>query len=212
MSQGIFPYSGADITLRTRKIPPDNFDFNPLLHKFRILSSNTLYNDTVADITSLCAASSVIVPINNPLTSVYEATNASFPMPGGNDYLYLIWDFRNIISDELCYSAVSVDDVCCNCTTACNRCWFSPGQASQIQACAVDTNSFGSAQINFTGAGPIPVLGDIVYAEGNITCNPELGFATPGFYIVDPASPAIANPKEWIEVAPGGLVVNSGTC
>tara|TARA_R110002020_G_scaffold325199_2_gene540837 strand:- start:215 stop:3235 length:3021 start_codon:yes stop_codon:yes gene_type:complete len=212
MSQGIFPYSGADITLRTRKISPDNFDFVPTLHKFRILSSNTLYNDTVPDISSLCAASTIIAPINNPLTSVYESTYASFPIPGGNDYLYLIWDLRNIISDELCYSAVSLDDVCCNCTTACSRCWFSPGQISQIQACAVDTNSFGSAQINFTGAGPIPVLGDIVYAEGNLTCNPELGLATPGYYIVDPASPAIANPKEWIQIAPGGLVINSGTC
>ena len=69
VSQGIFPYSGADITLRTRKVPPDSFDFVPTLHKFRILSSNTLYNDTAADINALCAASTVLSPIANPFSS-----------------------------------------------------------------------------------------------------------------------------------------------
>lgn len=133
-------------------------------------------------------------------------------MSGANDYLYLVWDFRNATEDQLCYSAVSADDACCNCTTACNRCYFSPGQQTQIGACAVDTNSFGSSLIQFSGAGPIPVIGDIVYAAGVIECLPELGLGTPGFYIVDPSSPSAASPKNWIEVASGGLVINSGTC
>ena len=87
VSQGIFPYSGADITLRTRKVPPDSFDFVPTLHKFRILSSNTLYNDTAADINALCAASTVLSPIANPSPPVFQSTYASFPMPPANDYL-----------------------------------------------------------------------------------------------------------------------------
>lgn len=212
MSQGIFPYDGSNITLRTNKISPDTFDFNPTLHKFRILSSNTLYANTVADMTALLAAASEIVPITNPSTAIFQATETAFAMSGANDYLYLVWDFRNATEDQLCYSAVSADDACCNCTTACNRCWFSPGQQTQIQACAVDTNSFGSNQISFTGAGPIPVIGDIVYAAGNVSCQPSVGLGTPGFYIVDPSQPSAASPKNWIQVGPGGVVTNSGTC
>lgn len=212
VSQGIFPYSGADITLRTRKVPPDSFDFVPTLHKFRILSSNTLYNDTATDINALCAASTVLAPIANPSPPVFQSTYASFPMPPANDYLYLIWDFRNVTSDELCYSAVSVNDVCCNCTTACGRCFLGPRQNTSTQACSTDTNSFGSDQYYFTGSGPIPVVGDIVYAAGNTSCQPALGFATPGFYVADPFQPSAANPKNWIQVGTNGLVVFSGTC
>ena len=105
VSQGIFPYDGSNITLRTTQIPPDDFSFNPTLHKFRILSSNTLYTNTVADITSLLAAASEIVPITNPSTAIFQATETAFAMPG-NDYLYLVWDFRNVTQDQLCYSSV----------------------------------------------------------------------------------------------------------
>ena len=213
VSQGIFPYDGANITLRTTKIPPDDFSFNPTLHKFRILSSNTLYSNNAADISSLLAVPpSVVTPITNPSTPVYEATETAFSMPGGNAYLYLVWDFRNATGDQLCYSATSSNDACCNCTTACSRCWFSPVQSSQPSACAVDTNSFGSNQLTFTGAGLIPAIGDIVYAVGNVSCQPSVGLGTSGFYIVDPAQPSGANPKNWIEVGPGGIVTNSGTC
>lgn len=212
VSQGIFPYDGSNITLRTTQIPPDDFSFNPTLHKFRILSSNTLYTNTVADITSLLAAASEIVPITNPSTAIFQATETAFAMSGANNYLYLVWDFRNVTQDQLCYSASSADEACCNCTTACNRCWFSPVQSSQPSACAVDTNSFGSNQFTFTGAGPIPVIGDIVYAAGNVSCQPSVGLGTPGFYIVDPSQPSAATPKNWIQVGAGGVVTNSGTC
>jgi hypothetical protein len=76
----------------------------------------------------------------------------------------------------------------------------------------VDTNSFGSSLIQFTGAGLIPAIGDIVYAVGNVSCQPSAGLGTSGFYIVDPDQPSGANPKNWIEVGANGLVVNSGTC
>jgi hypothetical protein len=212
MSQGFFPYDGSNITLRNNQIWPDNFVFNPAQHKFKILSSNTLYANTVADLSTLLSTATEITPIT-PLTAgeaLYQATESAFAMP--NDYLYLVWDYRNVHQDQLCYSAVSADDACCNCTTACNRCWFSPVQSSQPSACAVDTNTFGSNQMQFTGAGPIPVIGDIVYGIGIIACEPELGFGPSGYYIVDTSAPSAASPKNWIQVGLNGLVTNSGTC
>ena len=214
MSQGVFPYDGSNITLRNNQISPDNFVFNPVEHKFKILSSNTLYANTVTDLSTLLSTATEITPIT-PLTageSLYQATENAFSMPAVNDYLYLVWDYRNVHSDQLCYSAASADDACCNCSTACTRVWFSPVQSNQPSACAVDTDSFGSTQLAFTGAGSIPVNGDIVYEAGNASCDPELGYAPSGFYIVDPTSPSTANPKNWIQIGLDGLVISSGTC
>lgn len=212
MSQGLFPYDGSNITLRNNQISPDSFVFNPTEHKFKILSSNTLYNNTTSDLTTLLSTATDVTPIS-PATmgaALYQATENAFAL--GNDYLYLIWDYRNVHSDQLCYSAVSAEDACCFCTTTCTRVWFSPVQPAQPAACAVDTNSFGSTQMAFSGQGSIPVNGDIVYAAGNPSCNPELGYAPSGFYIVDPNSPSTANPKNWIEIGLDGLVISSGTC
>ena len=73
---GVFPSTGSDINIRTQKIIPDNFDFDPALHSFKILSSSTLYSNSTADIASLLAASSVVSgPVTNPSTGVSRLLN-----------------------------------------------------------------------------------------------------------------------------------------
>ena len=217
-SDGMFPYDGASVTLNTRKISPDTFDFNPLLHRFKILSSNTLYNNTTADISTLLGAASNITPITNPTPPVYKAEEVgtiqggTFTMPIGNQYLYLIWDFRDITCSELCYSNTDYEEVCCDCSTACNVCWFSPVQANSATACLVDTNSYGAAQRSFNGSGVIPELGDTCWLDPGLTCDTNTAFLPAGYYIVDPAQPSGASPKNWIRVAGSGVVVETGTC
>ena len=78
---GGFPYSGADITLRTNKIGLDNFNFNLATNRFKILSSNVLYQNTAADITSLLATATNVTPIVNPSTNIFEATATAFNIP-----------------------------------------------------------------------------------------------------------------------------------
>ena len=208
-SVGMHPYDGANITLRTNKIPPDTFDFNPALHRFKILSSNNLYQNNALDIATLLTTAPNVTPILNPMTNEYEATESAFSMPLANEYLYLIWDFRDVIYNELCYSTISILDVCCECETTCGSCYFSPVQTDIAGACMVDTNTFGWNTYSFNGLGSIPELGNIVYA--NTGC--DFGLVAPaGFYIVDIAQPSAAVPKNWIEVDAGGIVVNTGTC
>lgn len=208
-SVGGFPYSGVDITLRTNKISLDNFNFNLATNKFKILSSNVLYENTAADITSLLATATDVTPIVNPSTNIFEATATAFNIPSGNQYLYLVWDLRDIIYNKLCYSATSADDVCCDCTEDCNTAFFSPSEFTQNQACAMNTDSFGAQQYAFTSNSSIPVLGDTVYANTN--CSVDV-YPTAGFYVVDPTAPATANPKNWVEIGALGIVINSGTC
>ena len=59
------------------------------------------------------------------------------------------------------------------------------------------------------GTGLIPTLGDTVFSTLN--CSGTL-HPTEGFYVVDPAQPSGANPKNWIQIGVDGVVINFGTC
>ena len=213
-SIGAFPYSGASITLRTRKVLPDDFVFNPVLHSFKILSSNTLYSDVDADISTLLTTATDVTPITNPSTPVFQGEEVSFAIPDGNQYLYLVWDLRNINNTLLCYSELKSDNVCCDCSTSCNSCFFSPVQQSSQGACAVNTDSFGFSTWSYNSLGTIPVLGDTVFYDPTNTCSVGTGvlYQRSGYYIVDPAQPSGATPLNWVLIGENGLVIDSGTC
>jgi hypothetical protein len=75
------------------------------------LMSNTLYTNTSANISTLLGLSTIATPnqgggINN---------FAQFAVPALDDYLYLIWDFRDSVPLTLCYSSTTTLDACCGC-------------------------------------------------------------------------------------------------
>ena len=213
-SIGAFPYSGASITLRTRKVLPDDFVFNPALHSFKILSSNILYSNFDSEISTLLTTATDVTPITNPSTPVFQGVETSFAIPDGNQYLYLVWDLRNINHTLLCYSEVKDDNVCCDCNTSCNSCFFSPVQQSSQGACAVNTDTFGFSTWSYNSLGTIPVLGDTVFYDPTNTCSVGTGvlYQRSGYYIVDPAQPSGATPLNWVLIGENGLVIDSGTC
>ena len=211
-SVGMFPYDGADITIGTTKIGADTFDFDPALHRFKILSSNTLFQNTPVDIALLLTTATDVTPIlNQPGIQDFQALESAFNMPIGNQYLYLIWDFRDIIYNELCYEPPSstVEAVCCECEGNCQQIYFSPGQGTQLAACQVNTNTFGNNYYSFNGSGSVPVLGDQCFA--NQSCDSQ-STVDAGFYVVDAAQPAATNPKNWIQLDAQGFVIDAGTC
>ena len=107
---GSIPDNGDTVKITSRKGTTGTMQFNPATHKLRYLMSNTLY--TQANVLSLLNASSVASPVLNPSTGVYSA---SFTYTSGSDYLYIIHDYRNIYSQDLCYSSVSASKACCEC-------------------------------------------------------------------------------------------------
>jgi len=220
-SVGGFPYDGASVTLKTRKIIPDNFDFDPNYHKFQILSSNTLYEDNTADIAALLAAASDVTPIENPTPPVYQAKEVgtiqggTFTIPDANQYLYLIWDFRAARCTDICYSNISALDACCNCTRLCGSCYFGKAQNSIVQACASNTNDNGAlGLLSFTSSGATPEVGDTVFSDPFNNCRPVPGAPSigPGYYIVGTAVPSTDNPLKWVRIGADGLVLEIGTC
>jgi hypothetical protein len=108
---GSFPPVGSEMSLYSNKYSTDTFIFDPLIDKFRYFRSNTLYTNTSTDINTLLSLSTVA----SPNLGTTDINYASFIVPSTGTYLYAIWDFRNSIGSQLCYSDISVADVCCNC-------------------------------------------------------------------------------------------------
>ena len=112
---GSIPPPGATMRLIANKFGFDTYDFDPINDKFRYLRSNTLYTNTPVSIQALLAASTVATPNQGGGTFNY----AEFAVPTSGSYLYLIWDYRDSIATELCYSDLEGDaaltDVCCDC-------------------------------------------------------------------------------------------------
>ena len=208
---GNFPYDGWDVTLRTEQINPDNFNFDPNIHKLKILSSNTLYTNSNADINALLAASSVAGGgvYTNPSAGIFQATETAFSMPLGNLYVYLVWEFVFENSQTVCYCSTSAQDACCDCILPCETAYFSPQVQGQTGVCSVNINSPGNlGQLGFNGTGSIPTIGDIVFDSSN--CD-NGNYLANGFYVVTPGSTATV-PKNWIQIGVNGEVIGSGVC
>lgn len=110
------PTNGSTVRMASNKFALANFDFNPLENKFRYLRTNTVYGNNLVDINALVASSSVGATLGGG-TYYY----ADVPAGLSGDYLYLIWDLRDIQELDLCYGEIP-SDVCCNCDTCLSTC------------------------------------------------------------------------------------------
>ena len=120
---GSIPTNGSDVTVICNKFGFDDFTFDPAQNKFRYLRSDTLYENNTVDINTLLSLSTDITPINT--TSAPATYSAEFTMPStADEYLYLIWDYRQSTEIVLCYSAEDTLDACCGCDGGCeDPCW-----------------------------------------------------------------------------------------
>ena len=107
---GGFPPAGAIMEMISNKQGFDDFVFDITSDKFRYLRSNTLYPNTQVGISALIAASTTVAPSGSG--NYYSGT---FTVPSSGQYLYLIWDYRNSLPLELCFSNVDENNACCGC-------------------------------------------------------------------------------------------------
>ena len=108
---GGIPTDASTLDIISNNIPPDTFNFVLGQDKLRYLRSNTLYPNTSIGISSLLAASTLV----SPITGSAGVFSGSFVVPNSGNYLYLIWDYRNSLPIQLCYSDISTLDSCCEC-------------------------------------------------------------------------------------------------
>lgn len=108
---GAFPPSGSELTIAVNQQQDDTFVFNPNTNKFLYATSDTLYENNISDINTLLGVST---EVSNMGEGTYNFSQ--FTVPTLDNYLYLIWDLRSPTQINLCYSNVSIEDVCCSCS------------------------------------------------------------------------------------------------
>ena len=198
-SLGVFPYSGTDVTMRSNKIDFDNYDWGYPSDNFKYLSSNTLYSNNQSDITSLLAASTTVAngSVTNPSSGLYQATISNLSLPLGNQYLYLIYDYRFTSCQEFCYDASSSSLSCCDCTFT-----YTAYTSSTIQQNAnVICGQPLTVTFYHTGSGSLPAIADFVYSSSNGAVGTTLPI---GLYKI--------SATDYITVNQFGLVTQVTTC
>jgi hypothetical protein len=188
----------------------DTYDYKFPNDNFKFLSSNTLYSNTVSDVSTLLGLASTIPNsfVSNPTgtnireATVSPATNPAFTLPLSNQYLYLIYDFRFTAAQNLCYSDTSSSEACCECTIPCNSFAASTVQISSTVAC----NQPLSQTYYYAGSGGL-ALYDLVYSDAACAGNaPGQGInnLTAGYYKI--------TGNEYIRVNNLGMVIEKASC
>ena len=201
-STGVFPYSGSNVTLRSNKINFDDYDWVVNKDNFAWLSSNTLYNNNATDITSLLTASATIpnADVNSPSSGLYQATVSNITLPTGNQYLYLIYDYRTTNSASFCYDASSEASACCDCGDYCTPYASSNVQFNISIACIQPANQ----TYYHDGLNALPIIGDTVYSTSVCDGTSAIKLSL-GFYQVGASN-------QWIRVDSNGIVISTGSC
>ena len=199
-SLGVFPYNGANVTIRSNKIGFDDYDWVINSDNFRWLSSSVLYPNTSQGISNLLTAATKIVntAVTNPSPGIYQTTVNSMSLPDTNSYLYLIYDYRTINSASLCYDATSFSESCCDCGNFCTPYSSSTVQQSSSVACVQPTGQ----TYYHDGLNPLPIIGDTVYSTPSCSSGSTLNG---GFY-------KIGGNDQWISVNTAGIVTQIGFC
>ena len=108
---GAFPPTGSVVSLISNQFATDTFVFDAAEDEFKYYVSDTLYGNNSSDLTTLLGLATTATPNLGGGSINY----ADFTVPALQNYLYLIWDFRQAIPLDLCYSTTSNKDSCCGC-------------------------------------------------------------------------------------------------
>jgi len=110
---GVIPSDGAEVQVICNKLPIDDFEFNATQNKFYALRTNTLYTETIADISALITAAGTALPLDT--TNAPTQFIGDYTMASSGQYLYLVYDYRQSVEVDLCYGTGGVIDLCCEC-------------------------------------------------------------------------------------------------
>jgi len=111
---GAFPTEGSTVRIQTNKLGDDNYIFDPASDKFRYLRTATIYENNSVDMNAMIAASSIATPITTSGSINYAEFTTPDTVDGQN--LYLIWDLRDSVPVQLCYSEDDPILSCCDCS------------------------------------------------------------------------------------------------
>jgi hypothetical protein len=106
---GQIPLQGSTVRISSKSSIPSTFSFDISSHRIKYLLSNTLYTDPI-DIINNSNSLALIQGVDQ----VFAET--VYNNPNNLNYIYVVYDYRNITEIELCYSSASALDACCECS------------------------------------------------------------------------------------------------
>ena len=212
---GMIPMDNADVYMRSRKIKPnDTFNYNLSANKMRYWRTSGTYSNNAADIATILTNST-------PLTNTGPAGNVvgTFTMPAStpppalaDQFLYLVWDYREVNALKLCFSAV-LSEACCECFSAPDCVPFLGSAISTVDsatACglAATTNTYYTSTITTGGvANTIPIIGTTVYPSTGCSSETNRRLLQAGYiHFID------AGVDKWVQIDSDNIVIASGNC
>jgi len=177
--QPLIPTDNGFVHLYSRQIAPDNFVFQPGIDNFSYLRSPILYANTPADIQTLLG---LITPLPTDASSAPQTYKAELDMSltvPGDEYLYLVYDYRKSTAIDLCYDLASSYDACCECTTCATILSFMTdphviGPHAYGDVCP--TSGPLLTPLYYTGTGTEPELGDAIWEDAAGTIPASVGW------------------------------------
>ena len=112
------PIDGNTMTIATNKIGTDTFNFDDTSDSFKYLRTDTYFENTPGDIATLLTLATTATPLMGGGAYNY----ANFNVGSADQFLYLIWDFRNATPVDLCFSNKNAEEVCCDCSICGDPC------------------------------------------------------------------------------------------
>jgi hypothetical protein len=212
---GMIPMDNADVYMRSRKIKPnDTFNYNLSANKMRYWRTSGTYSNNAADIATILTNST-------PLTNTGPAGNVvgTFTMPAStpppalaDQFLYLVWDYREVNALKLCFSAV-LSEACCECFSAPNCVPFLGSAISTVDsatACGLSatTDTYYTSTITTGGVNnTIPIVGTTVYPSTGCSSETNRRLLQAGYiHFID------GGVDKWVQIDSDNIVIASGNC
>jgi len=198
---GSSPIDGSTVQIISSKTFGDTFDFDPATNGFRYLRTATEYQNNAADIATLLSSSTATSNLGSAPIFYGE-----FSMPSGNDddFLYLIWDYRDTNEIKLCYST-DVSEACCECfsSPSCVPFLGTTVELTDGLACALTpTTTYYTSTITIGGVtNTQPIVGTTVYSYLGCSSGNTVGA---GFIKL--------TDNTWVETDSNGEVTLVGSC
>tara|TARA_R100000544_G_scaffold16661_2_gene7928 strand:- start:2180 stop:7849 length:5670 start_codon:yes stop_codon:yes gene_type:complete len=167
VGEGGFPPKNGYVTIQSLQRAPANFVFNLVQDNFKYLESNTLYQNTPSDISTLLASAT---NINKEEVVAGVQYRGQFARANNRTYLYLIWDFRSLQASLLKYQVgtgnLANDRFAACCTNA-------------ASAYFLDGATLSSANVVYDDINRTTVSADGYYSDGNFVRLQKTSFLQP---------------------------------
>ena len=208
---GMIPMDGAAVTMRSRRWKPqDTFLYNLSANRMGYWrTGGPTYGNNAADIATILTNLTII---SNGGTEPNVFGSFLMPSGSGQQFLYLVWDYRESKEIVLCVSP-TISESCCECYSSPSCIPFEGSAVSTVDpatACGLpdNTNVYHTSTISNNGiVNTIPVIGTTIYNSGGCNSEANRSLIPAGFIHFDHNGTS-----KWIEINSDNIVIDSGTC